>query len=55
MVTHHHLYSVHANPSLKPTPTGTRRNDNVIMTSKRRRFDVIMKFLLRPVSNGNAD
>ena len=34
-------------------PTGTRRNNNVIMTSKRRRdsrFDVIMTLLLRRVS-----
>ena len=30
----------------------TWRNDNVIMTSKRRRFDVIMTLLLRCVSTG---
>ena len=31
-------------------PTGTRRNDKEIMTSKRRRFDVMMALLLRLVS-----
>ena len=33
-------------------PAGTRRNNNVIMTSKRRRFDVIMTSLLRHVPTG---
>ena len=36
----------------KPHPTGTLRNNNVIMTSKRRRFDVIVTLLLRRVSAG---
>ena len=38
-------------------PTGTRRNNNVIMTSKRRRnvvFDVIMTLFLRRVSTGRG-
>ena len=33
-------------------PTGTRRNNNVITTSKRRRFDVVMTLFLRFVSLG---
>ena len=33
-------------------PEGTWRNNNVIMTPKRRRFDVIMTLLLRRVSAG---
>ena len=33
-------------------PEDTRRNDNVIMTSKRRRFDVLMTLLLRRVFVG---
>ena len=33
-------------------PVGTRRNNNVIMTSKGRRFDVIMTLLLRHVPAG---
>ena len=33
-------------------PMRTQRNNNVIMTSKRRRFDVIMTLLLRRVSDG---
>ena len=33
-------------------PVGTQRNDNVIITSKRRRFDVIMTLLLRRVPAG---
>ena len=35
-------------------PSGQRRNNNVIMTSKRRRFDVIMTLLLRIVPVGQA-
>ena len=31
---------------------GTRRNNNAIITSKRRRFDVIMTSLLRRVPAG---
>ena len=33
-------------------PADMRRNDSVIITSKRRRFDVIMTLLLRHVSVG---
>ena len=33
-------------------PTNTRRNNSVIRTSKRRRFDVIMTLSLRRVSSG---
>ena len=35
-------------------PTGTRRKNSVIMTSKRRRFDVIMTLLLRFVPFGQG-
>ena len=35
-----------------PDPAGTRRNDDLIITSKRRRFDVTMTLLLRHVSVG---
>ena len=35
------------------SPTGTRRNKNVITTSKRRRFDVIRTLFLRRVSAGS--
>ena len=34
--------------------TGIWRNDNVIMTSKRRRFDVIMPLILCHMPIGNA-
>ena len=35
-------------------PTGIRRNNNIIMTSKRRRFDVKITLLLRRVSVGHS-
>ena len=35
-----------------PNPADTQRNDDVIITSKRRRFDVIMTLLLRHVPAG---
>ena len=35
-------------------PADTWRNNNVIMTSKRRRFDEIMTLSMRGVSAGNA-
>ena len=38
--------------SMRYCPTSTRRNDNVITTSKRSRFDVIMTYFLRCVSAG---
>ena len=38
--------------SMRFCPTSTRRNDNVITTSKRSRFDVIMTYFLRCVSAG---
>ena len=40
-------------PSLRPRiPASTRRNNNVIITSKQRRFDVIITLLLRCVPAG---
>ena len=38
--------------TLETLPEGTRRNNNVTITSKRRRFDVIMTLLLRHMSTG---
>ena len=37
------------------SPTGTQRNNNVITTSKRRRFDVIMALFVCCVSAGLVD
>ena len=39
---------------LEYSPAGTWRINNVIMTSKRRRFDVIMTLLLRRVPAGRG-
>ena len=42
----------HQTKSMQPTPANTRRNNNAIITPKRRRFDVIMTLLLRHVPAG---
>ena len=47
------IYPSHHQAIIWSNPADTRRNNNVIMTSKRRRFDVIMT-LLRRVPVGNA-
>ena len=40
---------LHSKQTITSIPPNTRRNTNVIMTSKRRHFDVIMTLLLRHV------
>ena len=42
-------------PLPAPVSADTRRNNNAIITSKRRRFDVIMTPLLLYVSAGSFD
>ena len=46
------IHSIGVNWIARPHPADTRRNNNVILTSKRRCFDVIMTLLLRLVSVG---
>ena len=40
--------------TVEPNPADTWRNNNVIMTSKRRRFDVIITLSLRHVPVGTG-